>query len=175
MKLPAPIRVIDHGTELAIPFEACVAYHGRTSIGGLALGFRLLQWSIAELSPNRVPDRESIRLQTTFPGPGLRDAFEMVARVVTRGAYEVLPASAAPANAPEGVTGPMYFRVGVGQRELEVVLPPGAISAEFIAAGRHVKSGAAKAAEIERWTELKEALATSVWAAEPEALFLPAR
>jgi len=171
----AAIRVLDHGTELAIPFEACVAYHGRTSIGGLALGFRLLQWAISQLSPDTVPDRQSIRLATTFPGPGLRDAFEMVARVVTRGAYDVLPAAAAPPSAPEGVSGPMYFRVGVGERELDVVLVEGAISPEFIALGRRSKAGSASAREEARWSELKEALARAVWDARPEDLFLPLR
>ncbi|MEG2155309.1 MAG: hypothetical protein RRY41_10065 [Burkholderiaceae bacterium] len=166
------IRVLDHGTELAIDFDACVAYHGRTSIGGLALGFRLLQWAIGELSPNQIPDRQSIRLRTAFPGPGLRDAFEMLARVVTRGAYEVLPPAAAPAAAPVGVTGRMYFQVWIGQRHLDVVLPAGTISAEFIELGRAVKSGQASPAQDARWTELKEALARTVWAADPAALFV---
>lgn len=166
------IRVLDHGTELAIDFDACVAYHGRTSIGGLALGFRLLQWAIGRLSAEPVPDRQSIRLRTTFPGPGLRDAFEMVARVVTRGAYEVLPPEAAPPTAPAGVTGRMYFQVWIGDRHLDVVLPEGAISAEFIELGRAVKSGQASAAQDARWTALKEALAQTVWSAASDDLFI---
>ena len=39
------VSVTDRGVRLDIPFEACVLYHGRDSIGGLALaaeaaGFR---------------------------------------------------------------------------------------------------------------------------------------
>ena len=36
------LTVLDHGTPLAISFDDCVRYHGRTSIGGVALGFRLI-------------------------------------------------------------------------------------------------------------------------------------
>ena len=37
------ISVYDDGVRLDIPFEACVLYHGRDSIGGLSLGYRLFK------------------------------------------------------------------------------------------------------------------------------------
>ncbi|MBP0574642.1 hypothetical protein J8J27_28435, partial [Mycobacterium tuberculosis] len=83
------IRILDHGSELVVRFDACVAFHGRTSIGGLALGFRLMQRALADLAPGRVPERDEIRFRTAFPGPGLRDAVEMVSRAATRGVYIV--------------------------------------------------------------------------------------
>ena len=117
---PAPIEVIDHGTLLRVSFADCVAYHGRTSIGGLALGYRLLQHAFARLSPGTAPDRDSISVFTAFPGPGLRDALELVTRVVTRGAYKADPAADVPG--PAGVTGRMYFEVEIGGRRLRLAL-----------------------------------------------------
>lgn len=35
------ISVYDDGVRLDIPFEACVLYHGRDSIGGLSLGYQV--------------------------------------------------------------------------------------------------------------------------------------
>lgn len=90
------ISVYDDGVRLDIPFEACVLYHGRDSIGGLSLGYRLLRFALNKLTDGRIPERKEITFKTAFPGPGLRDAVEMTTRAVTRKAYEVLE------NAPEG-------------------------------------------------------------------------
>lgn len=167
---PAPIEIVDHGTLLRISFADCIAYHGRTSIGGLALGYRLLQHAFARLSPGKAPDRESVRVFTAFPGPGLRDALELVARAVTRGAYTAAPAADVPG--PEGVTGRMYFEVEVGESRLRLALVGGAIGPEFIALGRKSKAGDASAEDEARWTELKEALAVAVLSTPPEKLFV---
>ena len=167
---PAPIEVIDHGTLLRVSFADCVAYHGRTSIGGLALGYRLLQHAFARLSPGTAPDRDSISVFTAFPGPGLRDALELVTRVVTRGAYKADPAADVPA--PAGVTGRMYFEVEIGGRRLRLALVDGALDPEFIRLGRKSKAGEATPADEARWTELKEALAVAVLSTPAADLFV---
>lgn len=105
------ISVYDDGVRLDIPFEACVLYHGRDSIGGLSLGYRLLCFALNKLTEGRIPERKEISFKTAFPGPGLRDAVEMTTRAVTRKAYEVL--ENAPEGTPEGVYGHMYFEVTV--------------------------------------------------------------
>lgn len=164
------IAVIDNGTVLHIPFSACVAYHGRTSIGGVALGFRLLQYAFALLSPDAPPDRADITFFTAFPGPGLRDAVELVTRAVTRGAYRVDAAANVPG--PEGVTGRMYFEVEIAGRRCRLALVDGAIGPEFITLGRRSKTPDMTAQERARWTELKEGLAATVLAARPQDLFV---
>ncbi|MCC7049848.1 MAG: hypothetical protein IT562_24285 [Alphaproteobacteria bacterium] len=164
------IRIRDHGDELAIGFEDCVKYHGRTSIGGVALGYRLLERAFRDLCVDAVPEREKVSVLTAFPGPGLRDALEMVARVVTREAYRCDPACAPP-NAPDAVVGRLYFEIAYDGRRARYVPPPGAMSAEFIRLGRMTKSGQASAADAARWTELKEELALTVMAAPLDRLF----
>ena len=50
------ISVYDDGVRLDIPFEACVLYHGRDSIGGLSLGYRLLRFALNKLTDGRIPE-----------------------------------------------------------------------------------------------------------------------
>jgi len=63
------ISVYDDGVRLDIPFEACVLYHGRDSIGGLSLGYRLLRFALNKLTEGRIPERREISFKTAFPGP----------------------------------------------------------------------------------------------------------
>lgn len=124
------ISVYDDGVRLDIPFEACVLYHGRDSIGGLSLGYRLLRFALNKLTDGRIPERKEITFKTAFPGPGLRDAVG----AVTRKAYEVL--ENAPEGTPEGVYGHMYFEITVGSRTLCCALKPGVLPEEFVQTGR---------------------------------------
>ncbi len=79
------VKVVEKGVELDIPFHACVLYHGKDSIGGLSLGYRLMYWALNYLSEDgEIPRREDISFKTAFPGPGLRDAVEMISRAVTK-------------------------------------------------------------------------------------------
>ncbi len=161
-------RVRDGLTELSIPFEACRLYHGEDSIGGLALGFRLLVWAAQRLSPDRVPERSEIRFRTAFPGPGVRDAVEMLTRAVSRGDWEVL--GSAPPDAPEGVYGHLYFEIGIGERSLGVSVAPGVMSGDFIRTGRAVKAGGAAPELLRHWAEVKRGLAAAVMAADMDAV-----
>lgn len=166
------IRILDHGTELKIGYDDCVKYHGRTSIGGVALGFRLLQHAFSGLCGTAIPDRAHVSVATAFPGPGFRDAVEMVTRAVTRKAYRVDPAAAVP-EAPEAVAGRLYFEVGYDGRFLAFTLPPGAMSDEFITLGRRTHAKIQTAADTARWTVLKEALAQTIMSIDPASLLVP--
>ncbi|WP_333824554.1 hypothetical protein [Pinisolibacter sp.] len=168
----APIRILDHGTELAITYDDCIRYHGRTSIGGVALGFRLLQLALADLSPGRVPERAEISLRTAFPGPGLRDAIEMVTRAVSRRAYVVDEALApldAP-DAPEAVAGRLWFEITIAGARQTYAVVDGAMSEEFVRIGRASKHPGFDAASAARWLELREGLAATIMAGAPEAV-----
>jgi hypothetical protein len=163
------IRVLDHGTELSVSFDACVAFHGRTSIGGLALGFRVMQLALADLAPGRVPERDEIRFRTAFPGPGLRDAVEMVSRAVTRGVYTV-DESLAGTDAPEAPRGRLWFEVTIGDAVGIYAARDGALPADFVPVGRGSIAGTLDAAGVARWLELREGLAAAVMAVPAEAV-----
>lgn len=155
------IKIFDDGVLLEIPFSACVLFHGRDSIGGLSLGYRLLGWALNELEPNRPIERKEFSFRTAFPGPGVRDAIEMVTRAVTRGSYSVL--DHAPVGAPEGVYGRMYFEFFVNDKRLAVGLKPGVMSNEFIQTGRKIKKGSPSFQDLMEWKRQKEALSAAVW------------
>ncbi len=167
------VRLLDHGTLLSFRFEDCVRYHGRTSIGGVALGFRLIQRALMDLAPDLAPERSLIRVRTAFPGAGVRDALEMTTRATTRGAYEVDPAFA-PSEAPEAVVGRLWFEIAVGGKAAAYQTVPGAMSMEFIELGRKSHKVGLTDAESIRWTDLKEELAARVMALRPEDVLVRA-
>lgn len=174
MTIVAPeLAIIDHGTTLAITYEDCIKYHGRTNIGGVALGFRLMQRAFADLSPAGPPDRETVSVRTAFPGLGVRDAVEMIARTTSRGAYHIDTAMA-PHSAPEAAEGRFWFEVTVDGRTRAYVTASGAVGAEFVAIGRTSKQRPLTPAEQARWSELKEELASRIMAAPVNAVVVPA-
>lgn len=167
------ITIADHGTPLTIDFADCVKYHGRTSIGGVALGFRLIQHALRDMAGGATVERETISVRTAFPGLGVRDAVEMLTRASTRNAYHV-DLAAAPASAPDAVAGRLWFEVSIGNQTRAYCPPHGAMGEEFIAIGRLSKQRSLTDAEVARWTELKEALAALLMSLSPEQCILPA-
>ncbi len=156
------VKVIEKGVELNIPFHACVLYHGKDSIGGLSLGYRLMYWALNYLAEDgEIPKREDISFKTAFPGPGLRDAVEMISRVVTYGRYEVL--KEAPSCAPEGVYGRMYFEISLRDKTVKVALKPGVIGEDFIQTGRSFKKENLTPEGLQHWEDLKKNLSEKVW------------
>jgi len=77
------LTVIDDGRRLPFSFDDLMKYHGGGSPGGVAQAFKVLERALPLLSPDGPAERREISLRTPFPGPGFRDAFEMVTRAVT--------------------------------------------------------------------------------------------
>jgi len=167
---PETLLLRDRGLVLPITFEACRLYHGEDSIGGLALGYRLVALAALLLSPGRIPERSEFRFKTAFPGPGFLDALEMTTRAVSRRAVEVI--LEAPSAAPEGVYGRLYFEVFMGERRLALHAAEGAMSPDFIRTGRAVKKGGADPSLLAHWREVKHALARAVMSSSREKLFV---
>lgn len=83
------IAIRDHDDLLELTFADVEKYHGQWAIGGAALGFQVLRAGLQALFPDAPPRRDEISIVTGHPGPGFRDAFELVTRAVTRRAYLV--------------------------------------------------------------------------------------
>lgn len=83
------IKIRDGGDVLEIAFADVHKFHGPGSLAGAAVGFKALQAALGALCPHEPPEREELSILTGHPGPGVRDAFEMVTRAVSRGAYKV--------------------------------------------------------------------------------------
>ena len=164
------IRIRDHGTTLTISYDDCVRYHGRTNIGGVAVGFRVLQKAFADMAIP-LPERERIGFFTAFPGLGVQDAVEMITRAVSRDRYGI-DTEHAELRAPEAAAGRFYFEVSYDDRICKLATRPGAVPEEFIVLGRRCRVGAGSDAEMRRWAEMKEELAAAVMSAQPDDLFV---
>lgn len=160
------LRVREGGRPLAYTYREAVNFHGFSLLGGLALGFQALARALPLLDPEG-PERRALHLQTAFPGPGARDAFELVTRMVSEHRYQVVP-DCAPADAPESPSGRYFFRFGYGTRQVRLSLLPEWVDPEFIALARKSGRNAGEAARLE---VLKIAMADRLMGQSPEALF----
>lgn len=170
---PEPLRVRDHGTELAIGFEDLVKYHGRRYIGGVALAYRLLEHGFRLLG-EPAPERERIGFLSGLgpAGEGVADAVEMATRARTRGSLVLDTSLVAEREAPEAPNGgKYYFEVVVGDKRVGLALRPGLIPPEFVALSRKARREGLSPAEETRIQELKEGLAEFILQAPVEDLF----
>lgn len=74
------LTVFENGTPIELTFDDLMKYHGPGFPGGVAHGFCAMQHAVALLGD---VERRRVRVRTAFPGPGGRDAVEMVLRAVT--------------------------------------------------------------------------------------------
>jgi hypothetical protein len=147
------LDVLDGGDLISISFDDLLKYHGRSSVAGVAHGFKVMQAAFPRLSPEQPPQRREVDVETAFPGPGARDAFEMVTRAVIAGRFRVATDLAGP-DAPEAPEGRFFFRLGYRGATVDLTLLPGHVTDEFIdLVRREVKSPA----DEERLAALKQA------------------
>lgn len=127
------LEILDDGELVAITFADILKYHGTSSIGGVAHGFKVMERALPLLAGGAPPDRYDVGIVTAFPGPGARDAFEMVTRAVMGGRYAVDPDLAPDAHvAPEGR---YFFRFSLAATgaTVDLDLRPGLVDPEFVA------------------------------------------
>lgn len=130
----AALEVIEHGQLLSYTFQDLMNYHGPRFPGGVAHAFKVLERALPLLDPDGPPERREITVQTAFPGPGARDAFEMVTRAVTDGRYLV---DAALARCERGQTLERYvFALSYRNRAVTLVIREGFVTEEFIQLSR---------------------------------------
>ena len=81
-------------------------------------------------------ERRELSVITAFPGPGGRDAFELVTRCLTDGRYladKTLPEGAVELESPHGR---YYFRFNYRGRSVKATIRPGYVRDEFIQLAR---------------------------------------
>lgn len=131
----ARLELLDHGEPIAISFADMLKYHGRGFPGGVAHGFKVMQRAFALICADARPERYDIAIATAFPGPGARDAFEMVTRAVTGGRYEV-DLELAGADVIASPRGRYFFRLSYRGTSVELTLRPGLVRDEFVELAR---------------------------------------
>ena len=83
------IKVLEKGKEFSFSFEDMLNYHGVGYPGGVAHAFQVMRRAFPLLDDGKLLERREIELVTAFPGPGGRDAFELVTRCVSDGRIHV--------------------------------------------------------------------------------------
>jgi hypothetical protein len=165
--LPARLEILDHGDLLAFTFEDLLKYHGRTSIGGVAHGFKAMERALCLLAGGEIPERADIRIESAFGGGGARDAFEMVTRAVTADRFLYDPDMAP--DAPASPMGQYFFRfVHQAGTVVELTLRPGLVVDEFVDLARR---GAATPAEEDRLAQLKQEMADRLMALPADEVY----
>lgn len=124
------IVVQDQDETIAFAFEDMMRYHGPGSPGGVAHAFKVLERALPLLEPDGTAQRREITVETSFGGPGARDAFELVTRAVTEDRYVVDPRLE---RAERGrALARFVFRLGYRDHTVTLALREGYVSDEFI-------------------------------------------
>ena len=129
------LTVFEDGRRLTYEFDDLMKYHGPGFPGGVAHAFKVMERAFPLLAPDGYIERRDIEIDTSFGGPGGRDAFEMVTRVVSRGKYTVDPSLGEP-WAEDGHRRHYFFRLRHQDRTAELIIRPGHIRDEFFALGK---------------------------------------
>jgi hypothetical protein len=150
------LDVLDQREPISISFDDLLKYHGRSSIGGVAHGFKVMERGLPLLAGGAAPERYGITIVTAFPGPGARDAFEFVTRAVSGDRYRVEEDVAGADHAPEAPEGRYFFRFGYLGTIVDLTLRPGLIRDDFIPL---VRNQDRTPADEERLVWMKEEMA----------------
>ena len=161
------LEVRDQGVLLVFTFEDLLKYHGRSAIGGLAHGFKVLERALPLLAGGDPPERGDITIDSGFGGNGARDAFEMVTRTLTGGRFRYDP-DLNP-DAPISPIGRYFFRfIHAAGTTVDLTLRPGLVLDEFTELATR---GPATPAEEARLSRLKQEMADRLMSLPAEEVY----
>ena len=154
------VSVKDADGPIEISFEDLKKYHGTQALCGLTVGYTVLSAAWQSLSDGEPLDRDDITVETAFPGPGARDAVEMVTRAVSREAFKVVSDKKPDANIAEAAKGAYWYKVTAKGRSVELGLKQGVLPKEFLGLRRKLLAGDATAEEAETFRGLQKELSS---------------
>lgn len=158
------VQIMGEEAVIDIPFDAVAAYHGHGALAMLAITYMGMHGALARLD-GELPRRAELSVLSGHPGPGVRDAFEFIARVVTRGCYEVDTSLPWARYSLDGARSYSFVLSCRGQ-EVRAVLREGALPPAFfeLLASRQPE-------DAEPFRLLRRKLAHEILARTPEELF----
>lgn len=125
------ITVLDGGKLHSFSYDEMEKYHGPLAPGGIAFACKLMQLAFPLFSPNGPVERRALAVETSFPGLGVRDAFEMVTRCVSREAYR-FDLSVGDAFEDRGAMRGFVFRLTYHDQSLTLILRDGIMRQAFL-------------------------------------------
>lgn len=139
------LTVAELGRPLEFRFEDLLLYHGPGSPGGVAHAFKVLECALPRLmKDDSAPERRELVIETAFPGPGARDAFEMLTRCVSDDRYRVDLQHPDASPALPSARGFYFFRVVYRDLQVDCRVRQGMVRDEFIQLSREPNRNAAQ-------------------------------
>ncbi len=126
--------VYEDGKQISYTFDDLMKYHGPGFPGGVVHAYKVMERAFPLLAPDGYLERRRIEIDTSFGGPGGRDAFEMVTRVVSRETYRVDKSLGDP-WLDDGNRRHYFFRLTYEDKSVELMIKPGHLRDEFFALG----------------------------------------
>ncbi|EFP96645.1 hypothetical protein [Vibrio caribbeanicus] len=84
----SPDLILYEGEDkLRLTLEGAIQYSGLSSVGGVVLGFRMIQYAVQLAAGEQSLQRDGISIYTAFPGRGAQDAFEYTCRAIRDSRY----------------------------------------------------------------------------------------
>lgn len=157
------LQVKDQDDVLTFHIQDVFNYHGYDAVGGVVLGFRLLQKALKlfQPSPNELIERREVSILTAFPGLGARDCFELVTRMATENRIETRPDMNCP-DVVQGVKGSFYFEFRHQGQVARLSTMPGAPSPSFVQLGKASKMPDVTQEGQRAWRHAKYELANAL-------------
>ena len=156
------LSVKDVDGPIEISFEDLKKYHGTRALCGLTVGYTVLSAAWQSLSDGEPLDRDDITVETAFPGPGARDAVEMVTRAVSREAFKVVSDKKPDKNIAEAAKGAYWYRITAKGRAVELGLKQGILPNDFLRLRRKLLAGDGNATEAETFRGLQKKLSSKL-------------
>ncbi|WP_319528844.1 hypothetical protein [uncultured Cohaesibacter sp.] len=149
-----------------------VRYAGPDQIIASALMFQMLTCAFEVLSPDALAERNEVKVQVGFPGPGVTDIIELVLRGSTRNAANItVKTEDLPMEAPEALIGRFYFEFEYGGNRIGLWPVEGYFTDEFRDNVKAFQPRKGDAASQAAYQNFKHGMVAKLMAAEPSALF----
>ncbi|EGT3611607.1 hypothetical protein FAP59_18670 [Morganella morganii] len=161
------LSVADDHQLFSFSIQNAFNYHGYNAVGGVVLGFRLLQRAISLLTPQDEPLQcRELSLFTAFPGMGARDCFELVTRMVSENRF-ILDVNFDQTEAQQGLAGRFYFEFSYRGKKVSLAPVAGQPTTEFLKMGRASKQPDATPEVQRQWMSAKYQLANTLLTVSP--------
>ncbi|CAV18938.1 Conserved hypothetical protein [Vibrio atlanticus] len=150
--------------KLHLSLEGAIQYSGLNSIGGVVLGFRMIQHAVQLAAGEQSLQRDGISVYTAFPGRGAQDAFEYTCRALRDRRYCCDTTLHHPA-AQTGQRGQFLFTLRLNEQSMVMTPADGLPRKSYFEADRHAQEGREAAL---RWRDEKINFANTLLSLSPE-------
>ncbi|WP_431786633.1 hypothetical protein [Vibrio harveyi] len=150
--------------KLRLSLEGAIQFSGLNSIGGVVLGFRMIQYAVQLAAGDQSLQRDGISVYTAFPGRGAQDAFEYTCRALRDKRYCCDTTLHHPA-AQTGQRGQFLFTIRLNEQSMVMTPANGLPRKSYFEADRHSQDSRGAAL---KWRDEKINFANTLLSLPPE-------